>query len=168
MSNQGVTATLVVQYSDQTAQDNVIVAEIDPEKHSGTSFIPGEEVYFRVFANCTYEMLLSDSDASAALSGSGSDTIEEDVSFVQTKTNSIQKPYQSGWSFNWHGTNPYPAPVAPAVNMRTINLVTTVDESVIVAMGKLSYVANYKQYKLVPGASVDGYAVTILIKEVVS
>lgn len=158
------TATLVVAYRSSD-DSKIIKAEIDPEKHSGSSFAPGSAVYFRVFANCDYEFHLSD-NSTVTLDGNGVADIEnENIQFVQRKETNIGYPYSSGWSFSWWGTPGYTAPSAPAVNDTLVGINTTANEETLVAVGKANYKSNYKRYRLNPASSDEGYTVVILILE---
>jgi len=171
MSDKLTTATLVVQYQISTDQQSIIVAEIDEEKHEGSNFAPGETIYFRIYSNCTFDMFLSDSNASVSLDGSGQKAVEENlISFIQTKELSISYPYSGGWSFQWHGVPRLEGvaintPLAPEANKTGFKLTVDGDLQKLVAAGKLAYNANYTRYRLTPGESYDGYSIIVLIKE---
>jgi hypothetical protein len=165
------TATLVVQYQSKSDQDSFIKAEIDPEYHQESSFNPGEPVYFRVFANCAYDMYLSDVNAGVASAGSGVHAVEEDlVSFIQTKELSTAYPYSGGWSFSWHGVPRVDGvnistPQAPESNKTGYKIVTDGDVNKIVAAGKVNFNSNFSRFRLTPGSSAEGYAIIVLIVE---
>jgi len=171
MPDKLTTATLIVQYQSSADQQSIIVAEIDEERHEGSNFAPGESIYFRIYANCLYDMYVSDSQANVISHGSGQKLVEENlISFIQTKELALQYPYTSGWNFTWHGIPRLQGvtlniPSAPEVNKTGFKLVTEGDVKQLVAAGKLSYNANYNRFRLVPGNSYDGYSIIVLIVE---
>jgi hypothetical protein len=116
-------------------------------------------------------MYLSDSNASVSLDGSGQKAVEEDlISFIQAKELSINYPYTSGWSFQWHGVPRLQGvslntPQAPEVNKTGYKIVTDGNVQQLVAAGQLNYNANYVRYRLTPGESYDGYSIIVLIVE---
>ena len=156
--------TLVVAYTPSSA-DKIIKAEIDPEKHTGSNFVPGSQVFFRLHANCNFEFHLSD-NSNVAQDGTGVSTItDEGIQFVQTKESTIQYPYKDNWAASWWGTRPFSVPGAPAVNSTRIKIGTNQNEQTLVAVGKCSYRSDFKRYKLTPASSAEGYTVVILILE---
>jgi len=158
------TATLVVQYG-AADKGNVIKAEVDEEKHSSSSqFSPGEEVYFRIYANCNYSITLSDSGSSFSQQATGKTaTIKNKmIEFIQSKTASLSYPYKSGWSFEWIGSPPkingstLPKPSEPAVDSTEVKIQTSLDENKILAVGLInSYDTKYDLYKLTPGSTIS-------------
>lgn len=163
MSTRLATATLVVAYSSPD-DSKTIKAEIDREKHSGSTFRPGEQVFFRVYANCNYTFHLSDASSVTFTENGVAQINDETVQFVQSKTSNLQYPYNSNWSFTWWGKS-YPIQT-PSANSSQVGLLTTANEQTLVAIGRANYRSNYKQYRLNPASSQDGYAVVILILEI--
>lgn len=166
MAEKGVTATFVVQYKSADST-NTIIAEIDDDIHKDSSFSPGTQVHFRIYANCPFELILSDKSSSVSNTGSGTKSItDEEISFVQTKSASLKYIYNGGWSFSWHGNSGIAAPAAPASGKTEISLSTSITDEQIVAVGKANYNSSYVKRRLNPSQSYDGFSVIVLIREV--
>lgn len=166
MAEKGVTATFVVQYKSADST-NKIIAEIDDAIHTDTSFYPGTQVHFRIYANCPFELFLSDKNSSVTNTGSGTKSVQdEEITFVQTESASLQYIYNGGWNFSWHGNSGISVPTVPINNKTGVFLNTSITDNQIVAVGKANYNSNYVKRRLNPSQSYDGFSVIILIREV--
>ncbi len=166
-----VTATFIVQYKSTTDTGSTILVEVDEDYHQDSTFAPGSVVNFRIYANCSYDMVLSDRNSSVSSNGSGVKNVEkEEISFVQTKTSSLSYIYNSGWSFSWfgspgRGSTSISVPSAPSNNKTEINISTSLSDNDIVAIGRVNYNSNYSKFKFNPSVSEEGFSAIILIRE---
>lgn len=161
------TATLVVQYLSGDSQSN-IKAEFDPEEHPSSNFQPGTNVFFRIFANCNFEVIVAGGTPTSV--GTGDADIEDEmVQFVQTKVANLGYPYQSNWNFTMlakHASTT-PNPNTPSVGSSEVTLTTTLRDDQILAIGKASYRSRYAKWRANPSESTDGHAMLILVRETI-
>lgn len=104
-----VTASLVINFGDET--DAFLEAEINEEDNEGkTSFVAGDEVYFRVYNSGNYKIIqtagstsLESSNNVVNISELNEEGLLEQVSFAFSATSSTDKYIHQFYSGTWIG-----------------------------------------------------------------
>jgi hypothetical protein len=155
-----VTASIVIDFG---ALENGahIAAELDENKNGGkTTFLAGDVVYFRVYADIAYAITPTSGDVVKALSSVESETIGEILAFVKTKQAGVQKKIKPGTlSWTWYGNN-------PGNLLKTGATEVTIDTALEapLAVGKVEYKSEYDLWTLTPPAGMASeYAILILV-----
>lgn len=157
-----VTTSIVVQFSQGASGQ--LSAEIDsrPEGHNSgkTSFAPGETAHFLVFKSddVTIDQLIASYGAVSYLGEEDFDVEDEWLQFADTNEANLSKPYASGFSFQWYGTNLGTlTPVGNKVTCPTKG----------VGMAKVSYTARCRVYALPSPSQINGssnFQILVLVK----
>ncbi len=140
------TATLVVQYQDST-DDAMIKAEICRERSGGTIYI-GDDVFFRIYANCDYTINQSSGGISRQ-NANVSDLREELITFGGTETANLGYPYYGGDTVNWYGKSyDLQWPAHGRTNLVIPNITSDLQRWNIAGAAEVTYNSQYNLYRL--------------------
>lgn len=141
-----ITTSIVVQFSTNGSGSGggSLSAQLDdrPTGLNGgtTGFKPGDSPAFLVFKSS--DVILDSVVASAGgvvNAGAGSYTVEETITFANSDTASLSKPFASGGLVTWYGNN---------LGGLTFSGNSVRASTKGVAVAKVSYQANYVAYRL--------------------
>lgn len=156
-----VTASLVVNFGDVT--DAFLEAEVNEADNEGkTSFVAGDEVFFRIYNSGTYEVIQSAGSTSLESSNNVINIAElneegslEYVTFAFSGTASTDKYIHAFNSGNWIGTQLSEIKKSGFNEISGgLNPVTKKADKVGVA--KVDYDTKYDLWKLTSPATLDG------------
>lgn len=162
-----VSTTIVVNFTSNNG--GALSAELDSRaeglNNGKTSFAPGETANFLVFASpdVTIDALLASFGTPIQISPSpingGLFEVEEWVTFAETAEASLQKPYTSGFTYEWFGNN---------LGTLTPNgsKVTKADAKGV-GTAKIKYYAAYTAYAIQSPAQMNGkseFQIIVLVK----
>lgn len=148
MAEKRVTATLVIDFSRQTAEaEGNLILEIDdrdpPQGLNGgnTDFRPGDSPAYLLYRAANVTLLEHATTAGAiAQSGGGSRLIEETLTFSDSREASLRYPVAGAFSSNWIGRN------GGTVSLHNQNAVLI--PMVTFGILKVTYLASFTAYRL--------------------
>ncbi len=157
-------ATFIVNFGSLT--DAYLTVELDEKKNSGkTSFLKGDTVYFKVYADCAYDIFTT----SGSVSNDGvnvPEPIEKEIlSFVYGEAPTTQKLIVPSSISNliWFGSG--------ANNLGGINVIgnntvqATNATSTTLGICTMDYNSQYNEHTLIPPSNMlDTWAILILIQ----
>ena len=162
-----ILASLVVEF-DSDAGGAFLEAAFDSEMNEDSagntksSFVPGDSIYYRVWASMPYVVTVTDGVDNLIEAGK----IENDsggISWVNAKDSSVSRPVYSGIpaSVYWYGTNGGGITVVPPKTLRLASLA--------VAIGFATYQTRFDLRRLTapsytPAPGQTDYAIIIYIK----
>lgn len=156
-----VQASIVIDFG-ASAAGKYLFAELDAEKNSNkTSFSQGDNVYFRVYADCLYTISVT-SGGVVQEETIESGAIQELASFINSNQFEVTKKIKDNTLVetpDWFGAD---LGNIQKINNTTISLVTVQDNPLGIC--KIEYKSEYDLWKLTPPGSIpEEYAIIVLI-----
>ena len=156
-----VQTSIVIDFG-ASGENKFLFAELDNEKNgSKTTFRQGDDVYFKIYADCAYSVRVT--AGSALLEETiETDIINETASFINNNQFTVTKKIKTGTlasSPTWYGTN---LGNIQKIDNTIISLVTETTD--LLGVCKIEYKSEYDLWKLSSPVNIpDEYAIIILI-----
>ena len=155
-----VTASIVINFEKSDASSYLTV-ELDSEKNQGkTAFRQGDNIYFKVYSDVSYSIYVTSGSVVKEEALTESADIKEVLSFIKTKTASVQKKVLgNSISQVWYGDN---IGDLFKTGVTSVEIDTVEDEPIGVC--EITYRSEYDVWRLIPPDGMpDDYAIVILI-----
>lgn len=139
-----------------------VVIELDDEKNNGkTTFRYGEKAYFKIFYDPALNVVVDKTDGILTDEGQGQETVEEFVSFIDSKEATLNKPCLNILSVEWLGNS-----LGSITQQGLYSIITEktpeLGGSNGIGLAKIEYTTQFKRYAIsIPEKNVDEYQVIV-------